>query len=177
MSDWCARLQTKAKIAAVDEHRTAHDPIGQVVAAGHVRVARDEDVPRRDVVEGREHSLDDQAAAAGVDRDAVGLADEPAAAVGEEAGEVVALVEDRAARRPQHHLAHALRDMVDPLLHERQRHRIEPHARAPSSKRIRKLPMLSTVQTSPGARMTEVVASSMIAGPSTAAPGIRSAPR
>ena len=93
-----------------------------------------------------EHSLDDQAAAAGVDRDAVGLADEPAAAVGEEAGEVVALVEDRAARRSQHHLSHALRDMVDPLCTSKAsgHPRIEPHARlAPSSKRIRKLPMLS----------------------------------
>ena len=70
--------------------------------------------------------LDDQAAAASVDRDTVGLADEATDAVGEEAGEVMALVEDRAAGRPQHDLAHALGDMVDALLHERQRNWVEP---------------------------------------------------
>src|SRR5262245_9646819 len=116
----------KGKDLAVDEDWAAHHPIGKMIAAGDVRVARDEDVTWRNVVEAAQDSLDNHTAAARVDGNAVRLADEAAAAVGQKAGEVMALVENWAAGGPQHDLAHALGDMIDTLLHERQRDGVEP---------------------------------------------------
>ena len=68
-----------------------------------------------------------EAAAAGMDRNAVGLADQSAARVGDEAGEIVALAEDRRARGARHHPAHLVRDMVEPVLHQCKRDGIEVH--------------------------------------------------
>ena len=106
---------------AADEHRPRDHPVGQVVAARFVGIVEQEHVLRLDaageVAQDRAHR---EAAAAGVDRDAVGLADQRAARVGDEAGEVVALAEDRRARGARHHPAHLVRDVVEPVLHQRQ---------------------------------------------------------
>ena len=69
----------------IDEHRTADDPIREMVAAGHIGVARDEDVSRGNIPEGPQDGFYDQSAAASVDRDAVGLANQASEAIGKEA--------------------------------------------------------------------------------------------
>ena len=97
------------------------DPVRQVVAARHVGIVQQEGIVRRDPpAKGLEQRAHREAAAAGMDRDAVGLGDQRALGIGEEAGEVVALVEDRAARGADHHPAHLLGDLVQPVLHERE---------------------------------------------------------
>ena len=157
-----------------------------MVAACDVRVTRDENVARRNVTEGPQDGLHDQSAATGVDRDAVRLTDQAPAPVGQEAGEVMALIEDRAASGLQHDLAHALGNVVDPLLHKRQRYRIETardrcglvhRGSTLGPGRMTKLPKASTLQRSPGATTTLVVLSSMMAGPRNSAPGETSMPR
>ena len=83
-----------------DEHRPRDHPVGQVVAARGVGIVEQEHVLGLDAAprEVAQHGAHREAAAAGVDRDAVGLADQGAARVGDEAGEVVALAEDRRLR-------------------------------------------------------------------------------
>ena len=90
MSDWCARLQTKATIRPPREHRPATSQSGQVVAAGRIRIARDECVALGNAAgERRDERPHRETAAAGVDRDAVGLADQRPLPIGDEAREVV----------------------------------------------------------------------------------------
>src|SRR5690606_16602496 len=124
--------------------------------------------------EGLEDRAHGEAAAACVDRDAVGLAHQRAVGAGDEAGEVVALVEDRAARGARHHPAHLPGDVVEPLLRQRKLDRIERGHAAPTV--MSKLPLASTARMSPGPTTTVVVASSTISGPVKRWPGARSAP-
>ena len=104
---------------AVDEHRARDDPVGQVVAAGLPGVVQHEDVAGLDVVfEVAQHRAHREAAPAGVDRDPVRLRDQPAVRPAHEAGEVVGLAEDGAARGAHHHLAHLPGDVVQAVLGE-----------------------------------------------------------
>ena len=111
-----------------DEHRPRDHPVRQVVAARRIGIVQQEHVLGRDgVLEVAQDGAHREAAAAGMDRDAVGLADQGAARVGDEAGEIVALAEDRRARGARHHPAHLVRDVVEPVLHQRERDGIEVH--------------------------------------------------
>ena len=106
---------------AANEHRSSDHPVRQVVAAGGVGVVQQEHVFLFDrVLEIAQDGAHGEAAAAGMDRNAVGLADQRAAGIGDEAGKVVALAEDRRARRARHHPAHLVRDVIEPVLHEGQ---------------------------------------------------------
>ena len=120
---------------AIDDHRPGDDPIGQMVAAGNVRIAQDEDVSFGDVAaEHFQQRSDRKASSARVDGNAIGLRYERAICIGDEAGEVVGLVEDRAARGAHHHPAHLAGDMIEAVLHQRQRDRIESaHDLGPSN--------------------------------------------
>ena len=111
---------------ALDEHRARDHPVRQMVAAGGVRVVQQEHVFRFDrVLEVAQDGAHGKAAAAGMDRNAVSLADQGAARVGDEAGKVMALAEDRRARRAGHHPAHLVRDVIQPILHKGQGDGIE----------------------------------------------------
>src|SRR5579863_2785104 len=105
-----------------------------MVATGHIRIARYKYVSGRNLLEVSQYCRDDHAAAAGMDRNAVSLTDQPAAPVGDEAREIVTLCEDRAASGLKHHLAHSLGDVVDALLNHGQGDgiKISAHCRAQS---------------------------------------------
>ena len=70
---------------------------------------------------------DRKTAAPGVDRDPVGLGDQPAVRPAHEAGEVVGLAEDGAARGAYHHLAHLPGDVVQAVLGEGELYGVEGH--------------------------------------------------
>jgi hypothetical protein len=109
----------------VQEHRADHRPVRQVVAARRVGVGEEEHVLLRDPAgEVAQHGAQGEAAAAGVDGDAVRLRHHLALGAADEAGEVVALAEDRAAGGARHHPAHLARDVVELLLRDGQQHGI-----------------------------------------------------
>jgi len=109
----------------VREHRTRDHPVGQVIASGHIWIVQQEGVsPRHLSGEGGNESAHGEAAATRMDRDAVGLRYQRAGRVGDETGEVVRLVEDRAARGPHHHEAHLPGDVVQPVLQQSELDRV-----------------------------------------------------
>jgi hypothetical protein len=169
------------------EDRADHRPVGQMIAAGIVGIVEDEDVTVMDVA-GKilEQPAQTETAGAGVDRDAIRLAHDVAVGVADEAGEVVTLTEDRAARRARHHPAHGARHVIDLLLSERQLDRIGaavPSHSAASRCRVRSTeragaPIVmtmtseeSTVRRSPGLTRIVVVRSSTMHGPARSWPG------
>ena len=91
----------------IDEYRAADHPVRQMIATGDVRIVRQEDVVRFDPPgESVNKGAHGEATTAGMDRNAVGLADQGAAGIGNETGKIMALVEDRAARGARHDEAH-----------------------------------------------------------------------
>ena len=112
----------------IGEDGACDHPVGQVVAAGQPRVVEHEDIAGLDVVfEVAQHRAHREAAAAGVDRDPVRLGDQPAVRPAHEAGEVVGLAEDGAARGAHHHVAHLPGDVVQAVLGKRELYGIEGH--------------------------------------------------
>ena len=83
----------------------------------------------------REQRPHGEAAATGVDRNTVGISNERACGVGDEAGEVVALTEDRTARGARHHPTHVLADLIEPVLHQSKNDGV---ARVPATLRRRR---------------------------------------
>ena len=111
---------------AIDEDGAGDHPVRQVVAAGLPRIVEHEDVAGLDVAfEVAQHRAHREAAAAGVDGDPVRLRDQPAVRSAYEAGEVVGLAEDGAARGAHHHVAHLPGDVVQAVLGERELDRVE----------------------------------------------------
>ncbi len=159
------------------EHRPRDHPVRQVIAARGVGIVQQEHVFGFDgILEVAQDGAHGEAAAAGMDGNAVGLADQDAARVGDEAGEVVALAEDRRARRARHHPAHLVRDVVQPVLHQRQGHGIEFGAHTTPPIWTRKSSRRSTSRMSRGPTKAVMVRSSTSKGPSSRQPGPRSAP-
>ena len=118
----------KSDEPAVDKGWLKDRPVGQMVAAGDIRVVGEKDVAVVDVVgEGLEQGAHGKAAVAALDQHTVSLADERAFGVGDEIREIVVLAEDRAVRRAQHDLAHAPRDIVETVLGQRKDDRIGLH--------------------------------------------------
>ena len=128
MSDWVRPVAGERDSPVLDEHRARDDPVRQVVAPCQPRVVEHEHVAGLDVVlEVAQHRAHRESAAAGVDRDAIGLGDQPAVRPAHEAGEVVGLTEDGAARGAHHHVAHLPGDVVQAVLGERELYGVEGH--------------------------------------------------
>ncbi len=173
-----AAIADEADSHAVEEDGADHGVVGKVIAAGDIGIVQDIDIVGRNGLaiagDDRAHRV---AAAAGMNRDAVGLRDDLAVAVAEKAGEIVAHAEDGATRRAHHDPAHLLRDVVELFLDKRQLDDIDCHAVGILSvNSTTKLLARSTVSRSPWPMRTVVVASSISAGPSTEWPGCRSGP-
>ena len=110
-----------------DEHRPRDDPVGQVIAAGHVGVRQQEHVLWVDAsLVTLQERPNCKAAPAGVNGDAVGVGDQRSVRSRHVTGEIVALAEDRAARGTRHDPAHVLADLVEPVLHDCEHDRVQP---------------------------------------------------
>jgi hypothetical protein len=162
--------------ASAYENRADDGPVGQMIAAGLIGIAGNVDVAIGDLACHRvNHGLDGKAAAAGMDRQPVGLRHDVAVAITDETREVVRLAENRTARGARHDEAHLPRDVIELLLQHRNADRIVHHD-SPCATRIAKLPLASTSSRSPCPSRMVVFFSSISAGPSIAWPGRRALP-
>ena len=96
------------------------------MVAAVVRIVQQEHVARMDVVaEELGDRLRRPGQRADMDRHMLGLRDQPPAQVADRGGEVAAGIEDLRIGGAQHRLAHLLDDGVQPVLHDRDGHRID----------------------------------------------------
>ncbi len=117
----------------VAEDRPHDHPVRQMVPARDIGVAQQECIVGRHVTaKSVQQRARREPAAAGMDRNAVRLGYDDAAGVGQEAGEIMRVVEDRAARRTRHDPSHLLGDVIQTVLHQRQCDRVERHFRSPA---------------------------------------------
>src|SRR5262249_60222331 len=93
-------------VAAEGEQFTTHEYgtndriIGKMIAAGLIGIVENVHVAVDDLAcKMLQHGLDRKAAAAGMDRQSIGLRHDIAAGVADKAGEVMRLAEDRGCRR------------------------------------------------------------------------------
>ena len=121
----------EGKNPAVNERGSDHHPIRQMVAARDVWIVQNEQITRLDPgPEVAQHGANGEAPPASMNRDAVRLRDHFAGRVRKKAGEIVRLVEDRTVGRANHHPAHLMRNVIQPLLRQGEDNRIK-HGRHP----------------------------------------------
>ena len=171
-SAWWARLDTNATEPPVGEHRHRHVDVGQMRAAGHVRVVGDEQIAFGDVVavagDQDAHQLEQGGQ---VDRQRhLGLRDQPPVRVGDCRGVVVALLDVGGEGALLDGDPGLVVDRLEAVPDDLQRDGVE-RGWAHASTSISRLPLSATVTRLPGG--TSVVASNCVttSGPSSTAPG------
>ena len=101
--------------AAAGEHRHEGSDVGQMAAAV-IGIVHQDDVAGRDVLEALLHRARRPGQRADVDRDVIGLRDQPALHVADRQREIAAGIEDLRIGGAQHRLAHLGHDRAQPML-------------------------------------------------------------
>ena len=111
---------------AANKYRARDHPVGQMVATRFPRVVQQVNIAfGQFVTEITQDGADAEPAAAGMDRNPVGLADDFACRPRDETGKIMRLAEDRATRSAYHHPAHLVGDVIEAVLGQCQDNRVE----------------------------------------------------
>ncbi len=122
-------IAREAEQVVIDEDRTYHGPVSQMVVAGKVGIVRQEHIAICDVfAEGRLQGSNRKPATAGMHRNSVRLGGDRTLRISDKTGKIVRLGEDRAPCSFHHHPPHLTRDVIELLLHKGEQNRIHDAA-------------------------------------------------
>ena len=125
MSLWCARLIDQNTGRSPSNTGTKAVRSGRWLPPWYGSFSRNTSPGWMSPPKNSVHRLRRPGQRADMDRHMLGLRDQPAVEVADRGGEIAAGIEDLRIRGAQHRLAHLLDDGVQPVLHDRDGHRID----------------------------------------------------